>query len=301
MIMRKYFILAAAALAMVACSNDESNNNVDPNIISLSASIGGVTRANVDATTAQNTQFASGKTIFVEAYKTGESTTYTTGSYTTAAGGAMTGTLYYPSTGENIDICAYYPSSVSSSTTSFAVGATQTTEADYQDYDLMYATKLTDKAKNSTHDLTFHHALSKIVVNISGTNGVSNTDIENLVSAVKINGTKLTATTTIDNGTITITGTNGDATDINITGATSKLSQAGIIVPQTVTEGTTFITVTYNSQDYTYALPAGGKNFEAGNVYTYSLTLSPAGLQLQSTQIADWTSNTPITPDTIIL
>lgn len=299
--MKKYMILAAAAIAMAACSNDESNNNVDPNIISLSASIGGVTRANVDATSAQNEQFVADKSIFVEAYKTGQSSTYTTGNYVTGASGTMTGTLYYPSTGENIDICAYYPNTVSSSTTSFAVSATQTTEADYQDYDLMYATKLTDKAKNSTHGLTFHHALSKIVVNISGTNGVTDANINSLVTAVKINGTKLTASTTIDNGTITISGTNGDATDINITGATSKLSQAGIIVPQTVTEGTTFITVTYNSQDYTYAIPAGGKTFAAGNVYTYSLTLSPAGLQLESTQISDWAANDAITPDTIIL
>lgn len=299
--MKKYMIIAAAAIAMAACSNDESNNNVDPNIISLSASIGGVTRANVDATTAQNEQFVADKSIFVEAYKTGQSSTYTTGNYVTGASGTMTGTLYYPSTGENIDICAYYPNIVSSSTTSFAVSATQTTEADYQDYDLMYATKLTDKAKNSTHGLTFHHALSKIVVNISGTNGVTDANINSLVTAVKINGTKLTASTTIDNGTITISGTNGDATDIDITGATSKLSQAGIIVPQTVTEGTTFITVTYNSQDYTYAIPAGGKIFAAGNVYTYSLTLSPAGLQLESTQISDWAANDAITPDTIIL
>ena len=299
--MKKYMILAAAAIAMAACSNDESNNNVDPNIISLSASIGGVTRANVDATSAQNEQFVADKSIFVEAYKTEQSSTYTTGNYVTGAGGTMTGTLYYPSTGENIDICAYYPNTVSSSTTSFAVGATQTTEANYQDYDLMYATKLTDKAKNSTHGLTFHHALSKIVVNISGTNGVTDENINSLVSAVKINGTKLTASTTIDNGTITISGTTGDATDINITGATSKLSQAGIIVPQTVTEGTTFITVTYNSQDYTYAIPAGGKIFAAGNVYTYSLTLSPTGLQLESTTITNWTANDAITPDTIIL
>ena len=45
--MKKYFILAAAALSMVACSNNESDNQVQnpDNVIRLNASVGDITRA----------------------------------------------------------------------------------------------------------------------------------------------------------------------------------------------------------------------------------------------------------------
>lgn len=292
--MKQYFILAAAALTLAACSNDENSNIVENSeLISLSAAIGTTTRATLTDAEAQNTQFASGKSIFVEAYKKDVTTTYTTGQYTANGSGGLTGSLYYPATGENIDICAYYPSSVSSSTASFSVGATQTTAANYQSYDLMYATKLTNKAKGSTHALTFNHALSKIIVTIAAGNGVTADNISNLVSAVKINNTKLTGTVSITGGAISVTGVTGDATDIDITG-TTKTSHAGIIVPQQVAAGV-FITVTYNGQNYTYSLDAN-KTFVAGYVYTYALTLSAQGLSLGSTTINNWTAGEGATP-----
>lgn len=296
--MKQYFILAAAALTLAACSNDDNNNITENNeLISLAAAIGTLTRATLTDADAQNTQFASGKTIKVEAYKTGESSTYTTGEYTANGSGGLTGSLYYPATGENIDICAYYPSSVTSSSTSFSIGATQTSASNYQTYDLMYATKLTNKAKGSTHALTFNHALSKIVVTIANGDGVTADNISSLVTAVKINNTKPTAGFTISGGAPGAITASGTAADIDITG-TTKTSHAGIIVPQEVAAGT-FITVTYNGNNYTYSL-ASAKTFVAGKVYTYALTLSAAGLSLSTTSITDWTSETGAT-ETITL
>lgn len=287
--MKKYFILAAAAIAMAACSNDESENIVkNDNLISLTASIGTQTRATLTDAEAQNTQFVSGKSIFVEAYKTGDAK-YTQGTYTTGDAGTMSGSLSYPATGENVDICAFYPADINSGSTSFSVGADQTTAALYQSNDLMYATKLTNKAKGSTHELTFNHALSKIIVTITNGTGVSEENIANLVTAVKINNTQPKAEFAITAGapgTITASGT---AADINITG-TTKTSHAGIIVPQEVAAGT-FITVTYNGNDYTYALSAA-KTFVAGYVYTYALTLSSAGISLSSASINPWSEGT---------
>ena len=288
----KFFYFAAAAMMLAACSNDESVNEVaNDNIISLTAGIGAQTRATLTDAEAQNTQFESGKTILVEAYKKDAADTYTTGNYTTGSDGAMTGSLYYPATGENIDICAYYPSTVSSSSTSFDVGADQTTAELYQSYDLMYATKLTDKAKGNTHALSFNHALSKIIVTITNGNGVTESDVTSNVTAVKINNTLPTAGFTITAGAIGSITASGTAADIDITG-TTMTSHAGIIVPQTITATTdnkvNFITVTYNGNDYSYKLSAD-KTFEAGKVYTYALTLSAAGISLSSSSISSWT------------
>lgn len=293
--MKKFFIFAAAAIAMAACSNDDNEVIAqNDNAIHLSANVGNrLTRANA-ADGLQETQFESGQNIFVEAYKTGESSTYTTATYqTTDANGAMTGEMYYPSDGSNIDICAFYPSTVSSATTSFSVNASQTTAnvANYRGSDLMYATKLTNEAKKTTgtHALTFNHALSKIIVTLAAGNGVTADDIAGKVTAVKINNTKPTAEFTITNGAPGAITASGTAADIDITGAT-KADHAGIIVPQEVAAGE-FITVTYNGNNYTYLL-AAATTFEAGKVYTYALTLSTAGISLSSASITNWTEGT---------
>ena len=293
--MKKYFILAAAAITLAACSN-EDNINVDPNVISLSTNINGAKTRATAADNLQDAQFASGVDIHVDVYEHDGTAPVSNGIYTTTdANGTLSGSLYYPANGSNIDIEAYYPSSVTSETTSFAVTITQTSEANYQACDLMYATKLTDKAKGSTHGLTFNHALSKIIVNISNGNGVTESDITARVSAVKINNTLPTAT--IAKGVVSAA--TGSAADITITG-TTVTSNIGIIVPQTIASGTTFITVTYNGSEYTYAL-ADETVFEAGKVYTYALTLSSAGITLSSTTIASWTNGGTTTPDAIIL
>ena len=289
--MKKLFILAAAAIGLVACNNDENNYSAAPSdgIIHLTASVKsseGTTRASA-AGELQNAAFVAGKTIFVEAYETGEATAYTSGTYTTGDAGALTGELHYPANNHNIDLCAYYPGDISSSSTAFAVLTDQSADAGYQASDLMYATKLTNKGSNATHNLVFNHALTKIVVNLVPGAGITNSNITSSpgVSAVKLNNTKPNAQLSITNGVITASqASSGSAADINITG--NGASNVGIIVPQQVAAGD-FITITYNSNDYTYSLPAA-KTFAAGSVYTFNLELSMGEVTLQSTSITDW-------------
>lgn len=286
---KNYFLLAASALMIAACSNEESGNQPvqNPEVISLSATVSGGMRAS--GANLQNAQFASGKEIFVEAYKTGEPATYATGEYTTTdASGTLSGSLTYPATGENIDICAYYPATVNSSTTSFTVQTDQSSAANYQNSDLMYATKATGLAKGSTHNLTFNHALSKIIVNIEAGTGVESANITSLVSAVKIKNTKPTAGFAITIGAPGTITESGSVTDIEIKG-TGAINE-GIIVPQEVAAGA-FIEVTYNGTQYTYNLGAS-KTFNKGEKYTYTLTLNASGISLKSLKINDWTPGT---------
>ena len=286
-------MIIAAAILLTACDDTtgEGLSVRSLETIRLTANVNSeneMTRAS-SGDNLQNTQFASGKQIFVEAYETGQTTAYTSGIYTTGNAGTLTGGLYYPANNSAVDLCAYYPSSITSASTAFSVSNDQRTEANYQASDLMYATKLTNKSSNATHNLMFNHALTKIVVNIEPGDGMTNVDITTYpaVTAVKINNTLLGATLSISAGVITASRvTTGSATDINITG--TGLSNVGVIVPQTVAAGT-FITVTYNSEDYTYALPAD-KTFVGGKVYTYTLTLNARELDLIETEITDWMS-----------
>lgn len=293
--MKKYFYLAAAAITLVACNQKEMENDgvQEPKVINLTASINSgedVTRAkSTDAL--QDETFVVGKTIFVEAYEKNQTTAYTSGNYTTAAAGALTGSLYYPGNNNNVDICAYYPSSISSGSTAFSVQADQSSEANYQASDLMYATKLTNKASGETHNLTFNHALTKIVVNVSYAANMITTGLTTspAITDVKINGTVQAAQLSNTNGVITASkATATEPAAITIMG--TGMDNMGIIVPQEVAAGT-FITLTYNSVPYTYSLPAA-TTFQAGKVYTYALTLSARGLELSATTITNWTVET---------
>ena len=302
-------LLAAAAILPSACINDD----YDPELIRLSVEgVGNTPTTRAASTNAlQNTQFESGMGIQVEAYPTGGTATYTTGTYTTTSTAGTTagsillsGSLFYHPT-SNIDICAYYPSTIASaSTTTFTVLADQTTAsiANYQNSDLMYATKVSNVAKGTTHGLTFNHALSKIIVNISEGTGLVASDITNNVSAVKINNTYRTAnvafgaTAGVPSGVITATASTSDKSDITITG--TGADNVGIVVPQTIAASTTLFTITYNSHDYTYE-PAAAVTFDAGKYYTFNFTLNLAGLVLQSVIITDWAdgdSGSPTTP-----
>ena len=285
-------MIIAAAILLTAC--DDTMGEVlsvrSLETIRLTANVNSeneMTRAS-SGDNLQNTQFVSGKQIFVEAYETGQTTAYTSGIYTTGNAGTLTGGSYYPANNSAVDLCAYYPSSITSASTAFSVSNDQRTEANYQASDLMYATKLTNKSSNATHNLMFNHALTKIVVNIEPGDGMTNADITTYpaVTAVKINGTVLSAQLAISAGAITASKTaTGSPADINITG--TSLSNIGIIVPQTVPAGE-FITIIYNSETYTYSLPSA-KTFQAGRVYTYTLTLSAKEISLVNAEISDWT------------
>lgn len=298
-----YITMLTALLAITACSQDGDEQN--DNIIRLSASVsGGETRAAGTVAGLQNTQFQSGKTIHVEAYDNVTGNTYyqSTGDYTTADGGVMSGSLYYPATGNNVDLKAFYPASVNSSTTEFEVSASQTTAdlANYQNSDLMYIkkTEATNLAKGSTvHPLTFYHAMSQIIVNIQpkANAGVEAADITSKVTAVKILNTVRQATLTIDaNGEITPSKNTGQTTsEINITG--TGASNVGLIVPQQVDAGTNFISITYTGHtgDFVYAIPTSGdKTFTKGTKYTYTFEVGAASISLKSLKITSWATDT---------
>ena len=321
--MKKYFYLiaalATATFSLTSCINDE----YDPELIRLSVDglgSSGMTRA-AETDALQNTQFESGLGIQVEAYETGATTTYTTATYTTTSTAGSTtgsillsGTMYYHPT-SNIDICAFYPSTVVSTPTplaQFTVNEDQssTNVANYRSSDLMYATKLTNKAKGTTHGLTFNHALAQIIVNLIPGDGLAIGDLTTNVTSVLIKNTIPTADLTfavdgssVPTGVVSAAAASVAASDIEILGGANsgntQTSNIGIIIPQTVTSGTTLFDITYNSVSYTYA-PTANVTFAAGYKYTYNFTLNLAGLQLESVEINDWTDGGS-TPETINL
>jgi len=291
--MKKYFILAAVAVAFAACSNNESDNQVQnpDNVIRLNASVGKITRA---ATAIQGAAFDADELINIEVtpsagtmaskvYKAGEAS----GNVNALTPNGSETPFTWPANG-TIAIKAFYPyvdgKQVTSETASFSVEENQSTDDNYKKSDLMYSNNIT--AQNKTPDavgLTFNHALTKIIVKLTPGTGVTDDDIAGCT--VKVNAKK---SANISSGQWT-SATDDAAVDITMgMGA----NNAAIIVPQTITAsvGTpaNFITITTaGTHSKTFQLTAN-KEFAAGKVYTYNLTVNMSEITLQSTTITDW-------------
>ncbi len=308
---QKYFyLIAALAMAMMTQSSCISDD-FDPEVVRLSVEGLGTkagTRAKTDATELQYQQFVADERIHVDAYEynatTPETTPYTQGTYKTTDGnGTLSGSLFYHAT-KTIDIEAYYPYTVAYNTTSFPVQTTQNDSAKYKASDLMYATRLTNKAKGTIWPLTFNHALSQIIVTLTEGDGLTASDITTNVTSVDIKNVKTEGTiaNTLSAATpaYTVTAT-GAAGDINIFSSTvttesqTAATSTGIIVPQTVNSGTVLFSITYNGNTYTHRLTAN-QTFAAGYTYTYAFTLNLAGIELSSTSINNWTAGAGASP-----
>ena len=284
----KYFLLVAAAVAFAACSNNESDNQVQnpDNVIRLNASVGTLTRA---ASNLLETNFAEGTTVKVQV--TDKAATYPVNydaiNYTVGAAGALTGasTQYYPAGGSNVDIYAYYPSSA---TSDFSVHADQSGEEAYKNSDLMYAS-ISDINKNSNataRTLNFRHKLSKITVTLKKEDvNPSITDAEIARATVKLNDVIIKGTFNPADGSFTAaTDEAGNKDDITI--GTGAGNHSAIVVPQNVAGKT--LTVTIDGSFQTYTIPAE-TSFAEGKNNIYTITLAKTAISVTSS-IADWST-----------
>ena len=204
---KKYLFLALASVALMACSNDEvisrNTGSTGNDIILFGAGIGMdvVTRA---ATDVQSTAFAAGEKVVVfmsEHVTTGTATTtypqpliYTTTLTSctdnttatvdyykfndSASDGINTVTPMWPTSGNGIDIYAYYPSGAVTASTatgvSFTVKDDQSADAvtssvsNYKLSDLMYAKRENQARVTTRVPLLFTHLLSKVTITLTG-------------------------------------------------------------------------------------------------------------------------------------
>lgn len=299
-------MMAAAALAMAGCSNDNENDNWAGEI-RLSS---GLTVQQTDtraATDIQSTQFDNGENIDVfinENTTAAASTIYEQPLVYTAEGnGNMKAPdnkqPYFPASGNGVNIYAYYPSgkvnSIASDATTitFSVAEDQSGETDYKTSDLMYGKPTSNPVARtgSSTTLTFTHLLSKVTITLQQGNGAPSLD----GAVVKLKSVKPSTTLTPSTGTISEA--SGKDTDITVmTASSSALSGSAIVVPQTLE--TTFIEVELadggklTSKDLkdSSGNPITNVVLNSGNVYTYTITVNLTGLKVTST-ITPWNGN----------
>lgn len=324
--MKKYFILAAVALTMAACSNsnDEGGKVNAPSSESIrlktmvaGANIGG-TRA--DGTDIQTANIENGQSVFATFTATGVTPTDASWTGTTAtetytadgSGNLSGGSVKWPdgNTGTGtVSITAWAPwaPATPAAPTTWSVATDQTALADYLASDLLYGTSASFTHADIANPIlvTFEHKLAKINVKIAGGtdtggNALAATDLAN-AKIVFAEGTKAdpTATYLVTNATITgSTVTKGTTTGaITVTTAYNATENASaVIIPQTVEATSTAKKVLFSvtlagnlTKTYQYEI-AANKEFKAGYEYTYNITIrGDQNLIILTEQITKWT------------
>ena len=305
--MKKYFVFAAAVIALAACSSEEENVQSWNGEIRLSAVNVVQTRA---AQGIQSTAFDEGEKIdvFINENATTPSIEYPQPLvYTSGTGGVLTTSdeQYYPQS-NGVNIFAVYPSgvagtNVNATNVAFAVESDQSEEDAYKASDLMVGAPANNPVSKTsgTVQLTFKHCLSKININISAGDGITETDLQG--ATVTILNTTTGGTFNVQTGVVTANGAQAAATPI--TAGTLEVREdtgvqgiSAIIVPQTVSAGRQFISIRYGGDQQTpatelfYTLPqAADVDFAAGYSYTFNITAKKSGLTLDGSTITNWT------------
>lgn len=273
--------LAAVRLTAIVSPQDESQGGSEASI----------TRA---GTSIQSTQFDNGETFY--AYfatagvrignVVGNNTTYTTDGSGNAAPATQP---YFPAAVTSVDVHAYYPSSVTNSTTSFSVLQNQTSTANYKLSDLMYATCAATRsagAATGSGSLTFSHRMAKIIVSAAVGAGV------NTITDVRIVGGHRTINiSTPQTCTLGTTLTDANSTSDYITaytgGSSGSASCAVLVVPEAGGFTGEFLQIITDMGTATYSLAS--KVLDSGSAYTFNITVSAAAIGLTTT-ITTWTN-----------
>ena len=297
------FILACAALtALSSCSSDDQS--FDPNEIRITTNVGGIeatTRAATNIHEANN-GFKIGDNVNIYITENAENPTISYGTSGLLEATANSGNVlefsskqYYPSTGNNIDVCGIYPTGIkiNSSSQDFSVQTDQSTDDNYRKSDLMFATVYDHKKEEGPVNLSFQHKLSKVVVKLRHGDGVSSNDIENAKVEILKTITKgsIASVTQSEMGNISPSNDEGDKLDIIMGEWISSADVAAIVIPQTIissAESSTplFKVTLSNGATYTYK-PTETVTFKAKKVHTYTLKLTTQEITVTSS-ISNW-------------
>ena len=269
-----------ALTSITSCCNDSEDFQKPSDEIRLTSEIAPTRVVSPDY---QSTRIVEGQQVGVTI--TGAKSGHRNVAWYVGEGGVLsnTGEPVYWAKGD-VTITAYHPYNQTWSGTShgFTVSTDQSSEENYRNSDLLWATA-TSSVTDGAVPLVFSHMLAKINVTLRSE------DIEDLSGAtISICGTGTATTFNPEDGTLS--GAASNVTDIKaaVTTATAYTASA-IVVPQTVASGTKFIKVELDGRNFYYTLSAS-KELKAGYSHNYTLTVSEEKkcIYLGHENITDW-------------
>ena len=281
----RFFALAALALTLVACNNDNENLNGDPVAAQFTADIAPATRAS-------GTTWTGGDRIGIT--DIGNDTQYGNVPFILKNGKfEAEGKVIYIEDTKPHTFRAYYPYN----TTGGILAATTdaTAQQNQPAIDFLFASgatgdknnpvvSFTDKTAKGGEDNSFHHRMSQITLTFEAGDGVDFSVVK--PERYTLDGLLLTGTFNTADGIATAD--NGAQTgELAMNLADGVLTSSIILFPQTV--ASLPLVVNYKGQEYhaTLTMPEGA--LQAGNNYTYTVKVNATGLTLEGCTIGSWT------------
>ena len=277
---------AFMALATITSCSEDTDVLTQESEIKLTSEI---TPSRVTALEYQSTQIVAGQQVGVTII--GATTSHNNVVWNVGENGALinTGDKVYYGAGD-ATITAYHPynSAWTSTSHSFSVNTDQSSEENYRNSDLLWATAASSKTENAV-PLEFTHKLAKINVTLDPEENTM--DLSG--ATISICNTKIS--TTFNPTTGVISDASGDPKEIKagVTSAEAYTASA-IVVPQTVNSGSQFIKIALGEKIFYYTLSAN-KELKSGYSHNYTLTVKEQKVEVRGeSEIADWTDESNV-------
>ena len=314
----KYLFLAAAAMTLAACSNDENEIDNGPVEARVSAAFGPVTRAvNTDDTWTASTDkigimvthAPTSTTAMTDRYKNVEYTAQTSGKSSNFSAETGKG-IFFQDASETVTFAAYYPYQ-SSADGATLPGTNGVVEVNTQDnntaekqasIDFLFASGATASKGTPTvsfsSDKEFKHKMAqlKLVVKASTDHGFTDAEAADILGSAdgtyKLGGLVHAGTFKVTDGTTDVTGNAVSEWDITKLACsdnkdTKTRTYTLILLPQDKNGASLTFTAKIGGQTYTNSATIAPK-LEAGKQYTYTITLKKKGLTVSGCTIAEW-------------
>ena len=279
----RHFTLAALALALAACNNDNENLNDGPVAAVINAEI-----SDAVSTRASGTAWAERDEIGISESRFGYANVlyqWENGKFTPA------GTIIFFQDDDPTTFSAYYPYDADGGTLTATTDATA--QQNQPAIDFLYATGATASTHNpevnftnnlSTGgtDCSFHHCMSQITLTFEAGSGVDFNTVKPTgytLSGLVLEGSFDTTTGTVE------ADANAQTADLTME-LDGVLTSSVILFPQST--ASIELSVNYNSQPYTATLTIPEGALKAGNNYTYTVTVRNKDLSIESAKITDW-------------
>ena len=317
--MKKFFIFAAAALTLAACSNDENMEMTDgPVAARITAGLSAPT------TRAIGTNWNADRIgVWVKdapasdmenLYKNVLYTTTSTGA--TADFTATTGEgIFFQDATETVTFAAYAPYKLSVNNATLPGDnedglvkvntETNNMEGNQEEIDFLFAegamatrtnytVTFADNTASGGADHSFHHKMAQlnVVLQTSPTDGFGPNDI--FGCSFNLGGLIHEGTFNVTDGTTETTGSEVADWDISrckYTDAATTRTYSLILLPQDLTNKPLNVEVGIGGQIYSNS-DAINPNLQAGYTYTYTITVKRTGLVVSGCTITPWTSGT---------
>ena len=289
--MKRYILLALAALTLAACTNDEMTTATDDKVaLKVNASIGTVD------TRAVGTQWTTGDQIGISTVD-GTATSYANvcyewngSSFTTPADNA----IFFQSP-ETVTFHAYYPFTgtpgmASAPLTGVSTDATNQTAENQPLIDFLYASGATASKDSPTVSFTgdhaFTHRMSQITLTfIEGDDMDLDGSFSYTLGGLKLQGTFSPQTGIATADDVTAAPLTVNLTEVQPTSG-SYIAPSLILFPQEVAGIP--ITVTVDGQDYKATLNVKDGKLQSGNNYTWNITVSKTDMSVGDAEIKNW-------------